>query len=197
MNNNTSTVVSAAPAIHVRVWRGGSVRITDMLNAGKRGKVCRTVHFGGWMPYGSDPVSTASADLAHNVMAWADALPTSTTFDDATAALQKMVADAALPVHCASVTFDDVRGIDAPRPTLSARVAGKFSAIVDEHGISLHDEVDQHNEPAMITFGQTSAQAYRLAAKVWDKVAAAASFHDAGEVLRAAGCKLHYYCRMD
>ena len=40
--------------IHIRTWSGaGSGTVTDMTNAGKRGKKCRTIYFGGWLNNGA------------------------------------------------------------------------------------------------------------------------------------------------
>lgn len=65
-------------------------------------------------------------------------------------------------------------------------------------GISLGDMTDKYNEPACITRSpQTDGAAYRKAAKVWDAVKGAKSMSEAADILRAAGCKLHYYCRVD
>ena len=34
--------------------RGESFRITDMTNAGKRGKTCRVLRFSGWAPFAGE-----------------------------------------------------------------------------------------------------------------------------------------------
>jgi hypothetical protein len=39
--------------------------------------------------------------------------------------------------------------------------------------------------------------AYEIAARVWDRVKAAATFGEAWSILTNAGWKGHYYCRVD
>lgn len=83
--------------------------------------------------------------------------------------------------------------------TLTAGVEGVWTGTVcPEYGVSLSDLTDKNNEPASITHhSQTNGSAYRKAAKVWEAVKLAKSMNEASQILSAAGCKMHYYCRMD
>lgn len=185
--------------IHVKVWMGtDSVNITDMENAGKRGKLCRVAQFRGWSPVGGGDEGAASRTLSCNVRRWAQDLPESTPFLDALATLREMVAAANLPSHCAQL-FDDetIRGIDAPREPLTAGLPGVWAATAKEDGLVLDDLSDKLNEPAAITHGQAGSRAYSIARKVWPAVQACNSFYEACRTLGDAGCKLHSYCRMD
>jgi hypothetical protein len=193
-----STATITHPSIHVRTWTGSeSVRITDMANAGKRGKRCRVIRFQGWRPSAGDATARAAADLCATVIGWAEHLDLATSFDSVAAELRAMVQAAALPAHCAGIHEEEIRGIDAPRPRLTAGLDGVWSGSVDESGVSLSDHTDRFNEPAACTHNQSEARAYDLAARVWPRVRACRTMSEAKDVLRAAGCRLHYWCRVD
>lgn len=190
-------------AIHVRIWTGGpSAAITDMTNAGKRGKVCRVYRFGGIRAGGwkETPETKEATSTTMAIMDVIEQLKPEVDFDDATAPLRTLMELATAkgaPVGYIHASDETIRGIDAPVPVLTAGGPG-WSAQADNDGVTILDHIDRNNEPAMITgHQQKKSQAYRIAAKVWESVKAATSFHDAGEILRAAGCCLHYYCRMD
>jgi hypothetical protein len=185
--------------IHVQTWTGsGSIRITDMTLAHKRGKRCRTIHCSGWMPDSWEEPHKTYRDTTLGLLRWAESIDRAASFDDVAAELRRQVTAAALPDHVVTISEEDIRAIDAPRPVLTAGVPGKWSASADESGVIIDEDADQNNMPCMITpHDQTKARAYELAAKVWDKVKLAATFSEAGDILGAAGCKLHYYCRMD
>ena len=189
--------------ISVKTWVGsGTATVIDMANAGKRGKKCRKLYFGGWRPYTSDRESLAgrAADLSMRVLTYlAETVTEDDDFDAVRDKVLEMVAAAgdlnnAVRVH----DREEIRGIDAPRPVLSAGIDGVWSGKADNDGIFLRDLSDANNCPAECTpSGQTNAKAYAVAAKVWDAVRAAKSMHEAGQILRAAGAKLHYWCMMD
>lgn len=83
-------------------------------------------------------------------------------------------------------------------PILVAGIEGVWSGTCDPmHGISINDYTDQNNLPACITTRQTEGAAYKKGASVWGQVKTCAKFGDVCDVLRAAGCKLHFYCRVD
>lgn len=202
----SSVVTSSKPSIHVRTWSGSqAARITDMANAGKRGKRCRVLRFSGAGWSTSSTLSerqNEAANATREILGFVERLDPSASFDEVAGTIAGMIDLARkahdLPEAWLTCCADEIRGVDAPRPVLTAGVAGKWSASADENGITVNDEVDQNNLPCMITpSGQQSSRAYDLAAKVWDRVRSAASFSEVGEILGAAGCKLHYYCRMD
>lgn len=199
--------------LHVDVpEHGHGFAITDMENAGKRGKRCRVLRFSGWRPHVgcNDSTSEAArsftlcwemqrfAQSVRDELANGDGVPGGATFDDVHAAARSLVDAARLPEHCARLYVDVIRGIDAPRPILTAGVEGKWSARADIGGVSVNDDADRFNEPCVITRSeQTKASAYAIAAKVWDRVKAAATFGEAWAILTNAGWKGHYYCRVD
>lgn len=170
-------------AVHVQIWSGaGNAGVTDMTNAGKRGKVCRTFSF--CSHYAERSTAIVLHYLAHDVAESAD-------YDAVRAHVGSLVT-------AENTIYDrEIRGIDAPKPVLTATVEGEFSASIDSNGVHVSDLSDMHNEPRAITSKQSTAQAYKLAAKAWAKVQAASSFHEATNVLRDAGCSLHHYCAMD
>jgi hypothetical protein len=195
-----ATETATAAQIHVQTWSGGgSLRITEMVNAGKAGKRCRILGFRGWLNTGTTEEAQRAHTLAVVARDWANRLDTSTTLEDAETALRALVAEfAPLPAYACEIYVDDIRGVDAPRPKLTAGVDGKWSASADENGVFVSEDADSYNEPAMCTpSSQSNARAYQLAAKVWGQVEQCQTFSQVGNVLRDAGCKLHYWCRMD
>ena len=56
-------------AIHVQVWTGsGTARITDMTNAGKRGKTCRRLRFSGALGCTYSAAALQAHDITLNVL---------------------------------------------------------------------------------------------------------------------------------
>jgi hypothetical protein len=187
--------------IHIQKWTGGpSFRITDMTNAGKRGKTCRTFSWQGCRYNGAVTMETQkyadadSASLQTEVLI--DGFKPEMDFDEAVKAIQatmeKYPAEAFISTHTG-----EIKGIEAPRQKLTAGIEGVWSGSADENGISLADLTDRNNEPREITHDQSHAKAYDLARRVWLRVMQARTMHEAAEILQGAGCKLHYYCAMD
>lgn len=207
----TATKTTAAPTTHCRTWFGsGTAYIVDLTNAGRRGKTCRALRFRGCVSYARDESSVAADSVTHSVMRYLSTITGGRQFDaDGVAAvsfdevLETIVgivcgADADLGDHVRC--YDEtIRGVDAPRPTLTAGIEGVWGGHVDnERGVSLADYTDRHNDPREITrHGQSANKAYELAAKVWDRVKLAKSMSEAGRILSDAGCALHGYCAMD
>jgi hypothetical protein len=186
--------------VHVRTWAAGQATVTEMTNAGKRGKKCRTVTFHGWVNTAHDRESEPgrSTNLALSVLHWLkDDVKADASFDAVAAELKRRVAEAGLPTHCASVAEGETRGIDAPRPKLTAGVEGLWGASADETGVTICRHNDVNGWAEITGSRQTATEAYRLAAKAWPRVRAATTFDEASEILTAAGCKLHGYCMMD
>ena len=191
--------------IHVKTWTGAcNARITDMTNAGKRGKKCSVLRFKGalWGHGVGTPDQQHAKEVSTQIFyAIEDLRDESPSCDFATAAgiIETMIADARLqgiPESYIAVYREEIRGVDAPVEKLTAHGDG-WNALADENGITVNDTRDLYNEPCMITSRQKKSQAYRLARKVWDRVAKAISFHEVGDILREAGCNLHYFCRVD
>ena len=189
--------------IHVQTWSGScTARITDMANAGKRGKTCRVLRFSGcpWPSGTGNDLQQRGRQATADILQAIEGFTPDRDFDMVAALLQAAIQKArndGIPESHVAAYPEELKGIHAPVPRLTASGEG-WSASADESGISVNDDADAYNMPCMITpSGQTNNQSYKLAAKVWEQVKAATSFHDVGDILRAAGCKLHYYCRMD
>lgn len=190
--------------IDVRTWNGSrSATMTDMSNAGKRGKRCAVLRFSGVSYPGSSDLAKQAILATDEIMDVIEGFKTSETLDFGTAAgiVEAMVAHArkaGIPEGYVSSYRDEVRGVDAPVPKLVHCVPGVFSAVADNDGLTLTDLADHYNEWTEITpSSQQNSHAYRLAAKVWSSVAQCSNLHDAANVLRAAGCKLHGFCAVD
>lgn len=201
----TKTSLPTAPLVHIRTWQGEQAVITDMTNAGKRGKKCRTFHFAGWRPSvsGSDKASAAykAFECASEVQRFlADPSAHELTYDAIKGKLYEICGRhifAGMPENYGRLYEEEIRGIDAPVVVLDAGVDGVWGGKADEKGISLSDYSDPYNLPASITHNQTGPAAYAAAKKVWAKVQKAKTMNEAASILREAGARLHYYCRMD
>jgi hypothetical protein len=185
--------------IHIRTWSGsGSARITEMIHAGKVGKKCRTLRFSGSVYSGVQEPWRRSTDYTMRAIWLLDKTPLDTPFDVVRGNLAAIIAEANVPGSYLALYEEEIRGVDAPREPLWVGVPGKWSAGANESGVTIDDLADSFNEPCCITpSSQKGRVAYEKAAKVWHQVELAKSFREACEVLRNAGCKLHYYCRMD
>jgi hypothetical protein len=196
-------------SVHIEIWEGGpSARITEMVNAHKRGLDCRVLRVScvRWHcdPLKLKPEQQLAARYSTEMMAHISEIQRLSShvafaFDDIREGLISLVnlarskgaGDSYL-----SVTDETIKAIRAPRVALTAGVEGKWSASADESGISMLDLVDV-NQWREITHRQTAARAYEIAAKVWPRVQAAPTLRAAAEVLRQAGARLHGYCGMD
>lgn len=195
--------------IHVQIWHGaGNARVTDMTNAGKRGKTCQALrvmgHFGSYAQ--AEQANNYTHELFHvlsqlpNFVDMFTPFTTDADFGVVREALQRVVVaarNAGVPEFAVDTHDETIKGIHAPVPVLSAGVAGKWAASADISGVRLR-QLDDINEWCEITHhDQKGTRAYELAARVWLRVNACATLRDAAAVLREAGCKLHGYCGMD
>lgn len=203
--------IATKSTIHVQTWGGScTARITDMMNAGKRGKRCRVLRFSG-CPWGTGQ-GTELQQLAkqftncimHALIEYAEgrlSLLSGQTFDEVREKIRWEVQEArnaGVPATYVEAYDDEIRGVDAPVAALTHVVEGVFGASADEGGVSLSAHNDPYNEWREITpSSQSKGQAYRLAAKVWTKVKECRTLSEASNVLRDAGCRLHGYCAMD
>lgn len=192
--------------INVKTWQGGSAAITDMANAGKRGKTCRVLRFAGapWASNVGDETQRKASYHTCQIMAAIEGLlpaDPAVSFGTAAGIVSAMVSTAqadGVPEHYVACYAEEIRGVDAPVEALHHVVDGVYGATADGNGITLAAHNDPYNEWREITpHNQSDKQAYRLASKVWDKVTQCQTLHEAADVLRAAGCKLHGYCAMD
>lgn len=187
--------------IHVQIWTGArNARVTDMTHAGKRGKTCRQLRFSGCDLIASAPECYAAAELTNEVLRRLDGLDTEVDFDSVVTMFEHVEshARAAGIDKCWLSAHEDepIRAIDAPKPELTAGNE-KWSGRLDNEGVHLRDLTDRYNEPCECSHGQTGAQAYKLASKVWSQVKEAKTMGEASSILSAAGCKLHYWCAID
>ena len=185
-----------AENLHIQTWPGScSATVIDMRNAGKRGQTCQVLRLSGCAYGGTNPELQRAHDESLLILHDIETCPNDTSF----VKMREMINDRAARFASPYITAyqEEIRAVDAPVPVLSAGDGATWTAEADETGVTVLDERDQNNLPAAITSRQSKGQAYRLARKVWEQVKAAGSFSAACDVLRAAGCKLHYYCRMD
>lgn len=193
-------------AVHIQTWRSGSATITDLTNAGKRGKKCPQLSFRGWIP-GHTSGLTHDAFLAveasREVLVYLDDVEkdqASLAFDAVVENVRTIVRDAiekGAAANLVACDIEEIRGVDAPKPVLTAGVQGQWSAAIDKEGVHLSDDADQHNQPAAITYNQSADKAYKIAKGVWDRVQECKTFSEAYSLLSESGCRLHYWCRMD
>jgi len=199
--------------IHIKVWEGSkTIRITDMTNAGKRGKSCRVLYISG-VPWGQSSLETPDQRKARKwtekVMGQIEEVApgcrynpqmVNLCFDAVAGKLEALLETARLdgiPENYVCGSLKEIKGIHAPKSFLTAGVPGKWSARADERGITVH-ALDDPNKWTVITcYSQSRARAYAIAAKVWDRVQQAETIHEVTEILRAAGAHLHGYCAMD
>lgn len=188
---------------HVQYWIGSqSARVTDMTNAGKRGKTCEQLRWQGLhISYRADATGQmkAAQELSLETEWFLTHLDPALTYEDIKIALQNFqqkAQDGQLPAWAYQLTIESCKGIHAPKPLLTAGQDGIWSASADESGLTLR-QLDDVNQWTSITHKQTNNAAYSIAAKVWDKVAAAQTMREATEILSNAGAALHSYCAMD
>lgn len=185
------TTTVAKNLIHVRTWSGGSqsVRVTDMTNAGKRGKTCRTVHASFTGRIGDD-----AAGYGEWLHAINDTLPAldagETSFDDVLTFLRALAGLATIELR-----EETIRGVDAPLAKISTS-GPKFTASANEDGVTVCCLVDRANLPQALSRG-SNAKAYAIAAKVFPTLRPEMTIHEVVSALVAAGVDMHSYCAMD
>lgn len=185
-----STTTKTTTLINVRTWSGSQTAcVTDMTNAGKRGKTCRTVHvsFAGFGQKDED----GYGEWLHAVNTVIPSLDTAeTSFDDVMTYLRALAAVAKVELRERTI-----RGVDAPKPVLMAS-GPKFAASANEEGISIACLVDHNNLPKGYSRG-SAARAYAIAAKVFPTLTPDMGMHAVASALSAAGADMHTYCAMD
>jgi hypothetical protein len=188
--NMSATKTTTAPKINVRTWSGSqTVLVTEMTNAGKRGKTCRTIHAGFRGRVGDDAAGYGEwLHAINDVLPHLDAAETS--FDDAATYLRAMSGVAQIELR-----EETIRGVDAPLPALVVK-GTTWDASADETGVHVADYLDRNNEPRSLSRG-SHARSYKLAAKVFPTLTPEMRYHDVVQALEAAGIDLHSYCAMD
>jgi len=185
--------------VHVRTWSSDSAVVTDMTNAGRRGKLCRKLVVSGTLGAFDSPEAHRASDWTADILRNLRALTGAEPFD----VVRERVVDRIGAAHADGVPNGylqmyegTIRGIDAPKPCLTAGVEGKWGASAGEDGISIsaYDDVNEWREA---TSGQTNARAYAIAVSVWPQVQAATTLHEASRILADAGARLHGWCGMD
>jgi hypothetical protein len=190
--------------IHVQIWDGSrSARLTDMTNAGKRGKTCRIYRFSGacW-GYGSNlnDLQRRAYDVTNHILHYLKAVVATESYDTVRDQVSFMVDEArhdGIPEGYVAGYDEEIKAIKAPRQVPTAGVAGVWGGHADEDGISLEDLKDPNMWREITHHDQSRVRAYEIAAKVWPQVQQAKTLHDAADILRAAGARLHGYCGMD
>jgi len=185
--------------VKIRLF-SGSANITDMADAGKRGKTCRRLIILGRHSEWPDTREPGAMAQRYTAQVFESIKDTADDFDTVRERVRDIIAVARIagvPEGLLRCFDEEIKGIDAPRPKLTAGVDGVWSGSADEDGISLSDLADKMNYPHEITHGQTNATAYAIAKKVWPEVQRAQTMSEAAKVLRLAGAKLHGFCGMD
>lgn len=183
-----------AGGVHVSVKSGSrSVLITDMTNAGKRGKRCRTLTVLGDAEVIDRLCTTADERAARGgcyALACRPLNEVRATDFDALCAELRAVKEDGSDFHEGTI-----RGVDAPRPKLTAGVRGEWSASADQDGVTL-TRLNDVNEWTESNRGSNAA-AYERAAKVWPRVQNARTQREASDILEAAGVSLRGWCAVD
>jgi len=176
------------------------LNMTEMLNAGKRGKKCRYISIGfttcpSLKTGNEDQFRTelmAKCGLAINEYG----RKSSTASFDEIAMMIKANAPK-VGKYGLEIFEQEIRGIDAPVQPLTAGGRG-WRASATEEGVTVEDLLDTNNYPMSITaHDQSKPESYRIAKKVWTWVERASSYSDAVRILRDSGIKIHSYCAMD
>jgi hypothetical protein len=179
--------------IHKKTWQS-SIELIDMKDANKRGK--KAMRLSAWWNHDAREGTEAydrQAAAFRLVAAMDERLPYQVAADALKAHLTTCQGNGD-PVEWRE---REIKAIDCPLPKLEIR-AEKWWGFADNDGVHLRDLTDRNNEPCEITrHDQAGTQAYRLAARVWDKVKQAETMFEASDILTKAGCKMHYYCAMD
>lgn len=174
----------------VRIHRfSETFRITDLVNAGKRGKKCRQMAV--IMGYG--PNKPPSLD------GYAKGLAEYHNYDGCISFLKDMLVDypGSIELH-----ESQERGVDvmpAGFKELKVETAG-FSLEVSMKDFVLNDKVDENNLPACIPKASGGLKEipvlYRWVQENHGNMAHM-TFHDMMKTMESLGVKYHYYCRMD
>lgn len=196
--DETPGYVPPADRVHVRIWYSGTVEFTDLTDAGKRGKTCRTARLTGAMK-GYAPGSETEFAATAALIAFAEGLDPAREFDE--------VWRAALELYrshfpegergaAAHVNHGLVKGVNAPRAELRVTRPGVFAARADSDGVWVEDLADVNNGWTETNRGK-NAVAYDKAAKVWGKVREARTFREVVALFEGAGIDLRGYCSVD
>lgn len=173
----------------IRVHRyADAIVVTEIVNAGKSGKVCRELYADLWRAGGSVELP---GSLAHIPMGTTEILYV--PFDTVSAAVLKVIPTAG------ERTIKAVRVAPADFVAVSAR-GPKVSIGVDFESFHVRDLTDLHNEPTAIPHHKARASSVKRA-HAWvranlEKIPAM-SFGELTDALSAAGVRLHLYCAVD
>jgi hypothetical protein len=179
-----------APSIHVRTWSAVlSGTVTEMANAGRRGKVCRVLELSASGVYDANPRRGEVGNFFSNVLG---GLSGEESYDDV------LLVARALKDLCPEFGLREtvIRGIDAPRPELRAVVEGAWSARLDDDGLTVRCLRDAINEPTSYSTSSKS-RTHEVASRVWPALERQATYSQACRLLSDAGIKIKSYCAVD
>ena len=162
----------------------GNLEVTDLANAGKRGKVCRRISVtskDGW-------ARILETDAVNFIIETAELIPTFSTVENAA----RLVA---------VVTEREKRGVDVTPAGHDIRITGlKVDVTFSPRDFSISDSLDFANESRAIHFEDYGANNAKRAHK-WAlanrETIAEMSFEGILRALSAVGVKYHRYCGMD
>jgi hypothetical protein len=190
----------AAVPLHVHVWKGSrTARVTDVANAGKRGKTCTQFVVMATCPDGKSDEAHAKYNFCTGALHEIEELPRQMSLSELGIFMGKLVErarEAGLSERQFSVEMGQIKGIHAPRKPLSYVRDGEWFVEADENGIRM-GQLNDPNEWRDITIRQSAARAYEIAEQVFPLVANQQSYSQMRDLFTRAGARLHGYCGMD
>ena len=198
----TNKVVASLPmgktlergSIRIHRWHT-TVRVTDLTNAGKRGKRCDQA-----VVYNID---YAERDASSEIEEMMDGIERARNYAQALKVMEKSV-DEINVVSKMGVKFDEQieRGVDvAPGGFSKIKINGKNVYIeADFSRFVVRDKVDMNNEPTCIPGARgkkTSIKMFYRWATDNENFIKRATFSEVLDSMTKAGIPYHYYCAMD
>lgn len=180
-----------------------ALRVTDLANAGKRGKSVPEFAL-----YNLDyTFGDKAADELENAL---EAIAKAKTYAQALQIAKKVVefvhADGSRYGSSLNIEERPLRGVDVdpPEGASGAKIeidTPHFSLSVDARGFSVHDKDDRNNEPCIITpvrgAKQTAVKAFRSWVEANRDRLQSLTFDKLVSALHDAGVNYHYFCAMD
>lgn len=180
---------------NVRIHRyRPSVEITDLTNAGKRGKRCKVLFV-----YDLDYTDDAGGLVEDMV----DALSRARNYEQASRIVEKgLTAINAVSRYSAKMDERLVRGVDvSPGGFKPIEIHGQHVYVqADFDSFTVRDKDDHWNEPTCIPSGSGSKTAVKMFYR-WamdnESLIKRGTFHEVTESMSKAGIRYHYYCAVD
>lgn len=176
-----------------------ALRVTDITNAGKRGKTCPEFAL-----YNLDfPLPEPGASAVDDALA---AIAKAGTYAKAVAIAREAVAAAKAVFSNVNIEENALRGVDVDPPAGAMGAPIKldlpnFSLEATATGFAVHDKGDTNNYPVLMTPSGGKRKTAIKAFHAWATANKAAlpkmKFDDVHRALRTAGIDYHYFLSMD